>query len=99
MNRTAILATAIPPTLFAVTSIILTLLLSPELIKTEGLNIVDNCLQVSIGLLGIALISIIVFAVRRKRGIAKGIAAGFGIGFVVCVGSFIAVSLLYDFWL
>ena len=99
MNRTAILATAIPPTLFAVTSIILTLLLSPELIKTEGLNIVDNCLQVSIGLLGIALISIIVFAVRRKREIAKGIAAGFGIGFVVWAGSFIAVSLLYEFWL
>ena len=99
MNRIAILATVIPPTLFAVASVVLTLLLSPELIKTEGLNIVDNCLQVSIGLLGIALISIIVFAVRRKREIAKGIAVGFGIGFVVWAGAFIVVSLLYEFWL
>lgn len=76
----AMLAKVIPPTLFAVASIVLTLLLNPELLKTEGLNIVDNCLQVSIGLLVIAFISLIVLAIRRKRQIAAGIAAGCGVG-------------------
>ena len=92
MNRIAILVTAIPPFLFAVASIVITLLLRPELTHTEGLNIVDNCLQISIGLLGIAIISIIVFAIKRKREITKGVAVGFSIGFIVWMLSFIAVA-------
>jgi len=102
MNRPlwiAILITAIPPTLFAVASVVLTLLLNPELLKTEGLNIVDNCLQVSLGLLGIAFISSIVFAIRQKGKIAVGIVLGLGIGLVVWLIAFIGVSLLYEFWL
>ena len=94
----AILATAIPPTLFAVASVVLALL-NPDLLKTEGLNIVDNLLQVSIGLLAIALISSIVFAIRQKGKIAVGIVLGLGIGLVVWLIAFIGVSLLYEFWL
>ena len=101
MNRPrwiVILATVIPPTLFAIASVVLALL-DPELLETEGLNIVDNCGQVSAGLLAIAFISSIVFAIRHKREIAIGIAVGFGIGFVVWLIAFIVVSGLYEGWL
>ena len=98
MNRPrwiAILATAIPPTLFVIASVVLALL-NPELSGTEELNIVDICGQISAGLLAIAFISSIVFAIRRKQEIAMGIFFGFGIGLVVWVIAFIVVSLLYE---
>ena len=94
-GRVAILATAIPPILFAIASVVLALL-NPELLETEGINIVDICGQVSFGLLAIALISSIVFYIRRKREIAKGIAVGFGIGLVVWLIAFILVSWRYE---
>ena len=93
-----ILATVIPPTLFAIASVVLALL-NPELLETEGLNIVDSCGQVSAGLLAIAFISSIVFAIRHKREMAMGIFFGFGIGLVVWAIAFIVVSGLYEGWL
>ena len=90
----AILATAIPPTLFAIASVVLALL-NPELLETEGLNIVDRCGQISGGLLAIGFVSSIVFAIRRKREIAMGTAVGLGIGLVVYLIAFIVVTLLY----
>jgi hypothetical protein len=97
MNIIALLATAIPPIIFAVTSVVLAIVLNPQ---TEGLNIVDNFLQVSIGLLVIAFIAMIVlFAIRQRKDIAWGIFAGSAIGFLVWVGSFIAISLIGEFLL
>jgi Na+-transporting NADH:ubiquinone oxidoreductase subunit NqrE len=100
MNRPrwiVIMATAIPPTLFTIVSVVLALL-NPELLGTEGLNIVDICGQVSFGLLAIAFISSIVFAIRRKQEIAKGIFFGFGIGLVLWVIAFIVLSGLSEGW-
>ncbi|MFC2044078.1 hypothetical protein ACFLT8_02615 [Chloroflexota bacterium] len=90
-RRVTILATSIPPTLFAIVSIVLALL-NPELSETEGLNIVDNCLQVSGGLLAVAIISSIVFAIRRKWEIVRGNIVGLGMGLFIWVVAFILVS-------
>ena len=94
-RKVAILATAIPPILFAIASVVLALL-NPELSETEGLNIVDNLLQVSGGLVVVAILSSVVFAIKRKREIARGIVVGLGIGLVAWVIAFIVVSLLYE---
>jgi hypothetical protein len=93
-HRVAILVTAIPPILFII-AFIVSALLNPELAGAEELNIVDIWGQISLALLAIAFISLIVFLIRGKQEIARGIAKGLGIAFVVWLIAFIVVSALY----
>ena len=87
-NGTAILATAIPPTILIIIGLILQLLDIPYSQVTE------TCLIVSLSLAGAAMLSSIVFAIMRKWEIAKGTGFGGGIGFAVGV---IAVILMIVF--
>ena len=93
-RRAAILATAIPPTLLAIASVVL-ILLDPALVETEGRNIADICWLVSFYLAAAAILPSVVFAIMRKWEIAKGIGFGSGIGLVVCLIVFGAISVLY----
>ena len=94
-HRTAILATAIPPTLLAIAAVVL-LLLDPALVETEGRNIADICWLVSFYLAAAAILPSVVFAIMRKWEIAKGIGFGSGIGLVVSLVAFVVASWLFD---
>ncbi len=93
-HRTAILATAIPPTLLAIAAVIFTMLNTEALRKAEGYTIVDICLLVGFGLLAVAILSSVGFAINRKWEIAKGIGFGSGISLVVWL-----IAMLVGFWL
>ena len=95
-RRVAILATAIPPTPLAIASVV-HFFLNLEAIRGAGgdeLNIGDICLFVGVGLVAAAMLSSIVFAIRRQWEIAKGTGFGSGIGFAVLL---IAVILMIVF--
>ena len=83
-HRIAILATVILPTLLAIATVVIGLLNREALAEeTEGLTIVDICLQVGFGLVAASTLSSIGFAIKRKWEIAKGTGFDSGIGFVV----------------
>ena len=88
-RRAAILATAIPPTLLAIATIVYVLLNQEALRKAEGYTIADICAFVALGLVAAAILSSVVFAIRRKWKIAMGTGFGSGIGFVVIVIAFV----------
>ena len=93
-HRIAILATAIPPTLLIIACVVL-YLLDPAFLewKTEGgRNIADILGLVARYLAEAAILPSVVFAIMRKWEIAKGIGFGSGIGVVVFVIAFVALS-------
>lgn len=81
-RRAAILTTAIPPTLLAIAAVVFGLL-DKAPAEAEVPTIVNICLQVGFGLVAAAILSSVVFAIRRKWEIAKGTGFGSGIGLVV----------------
>ena len=87
-RRAAILATAIPPTLLSIAAVVYVLLNQEALRKAEGYTIADICWLVALGLVAAAILSSVVFAIRRKWEIAKGIGFGSGIGLVVIMIAF-----------
>jgi amino acid transporter len=95
-GRIAVLATAIPIGLLAISTIIIGVLGKETYAAAEGLTTVDICLQVILGLAGVAILSSVVLAIRRKREIAKGMGIVSGIGFVVWVIIFIALSVYFE---
>lgn len=85
----AILATAIPPTLLAITAVVLGILrIRPELPA-------QICLIASICLVAVAFLLSVVFAIMRDWEIAKGTGFGFGIGFVVSTIAYWAAFAFY----
>jgi hypothetical protein len=94
--RVAILATAIPISLLAIATIIVGVLGRETYAVMDRLTPVDYCLQVLLGLAGVAILSSVVLAIRRKGGIARGIGIVGGIGFVVWVIIFAVLSGLYE---
>jgi len=95
-GRIAVLATAIPLALLAIATIIVGVLGKETYAEMDKLTPVDFCLQVLLGLVGVAIVSSIFLAVRRKGGIARGIGIVGGIGFVVWVIIFAVISGLYE---
>ena len=95
-GRIAVLATAIPIGLLAIATIIVGVLGKETYAVAKGLTPVDICAQVLLGLVGVAIVSSIVLAIRRKGGIARGIGIVGGIGFVVWVIIFAVISGLYE---
>jgi len=93
-HRTAILATAIPPTLLAIATVVYTLLNQEALRKAEGYTIADICWLVGFYLVAAAILPSVVFAIRRKWEIAKGIGFGSGIGLVVCLIEFVLAGIV-----
>ena len=89
----ALMFTAIPSTLFAIATIVLYLLGIP--LSEAEISIADICISVSLGVVGAAFLSSIVFAIMRKKGIAKGTGLGGGIGLVVWLIVFGILSVLY----
>ncbi len=92
-RRAAILATAIPPSLLAIAAVVLTLL-DKALVVTEGFDIADICALVGFGLVAAAILSSVVFAIRRKWEIAKGTGFGSGIGLVVLMLAFFSAHFV-----
>ena len=88
-HRTTILAAAIPPALLAIAAVVYIMLNQEALKKAEGYTVADICVFVSYGLVAAALLSSVVFAIRRKWEIAKGTGFGSGIGFVVFLIAFV----------
>ena len=97
-HRTAILATAIPPTLLAIATVVLALLnICPRfegLPEGKGFGIADVCGVAGFFLLDAAVLSSVVFAIRRKWEIAKGTGFGSGIGLVVCIIATVVAMVL-----
>ena len=86
IHRIAILTTAIPPSLLAIVTVVFGLLSLPYS------PVAESCLIISLSLVGIALLSSITFAIMRKWEIAKGIGFGSGIGVVIFLIAFVALS-------
>ncbi len=84
-RRVALLATAIPPTLLTIAAVVYVFLNQEAIRKAEGYTIPDICGFVALGLVAAAILSSIVFAIRRQWEIAKGTGFGGGIGLVVFV--------------
>jgi len=95
-GRIAVLATAIPIGLLAIATIILGVLGKETYAGMQRLTPVDICLQVLLGLVGVALVSSVVLAIRRQREIARGTGIAGGIGFIVWVIIFAVISGLYE---
>ena len=96
-HRTAILATAIPPTLLAIAAVVYvvyTLLNIEGLRKVEGYTIADICWLVGYYLVAAAILPSVVFAIMRKWEIAKGIGFGSGIGLVVLLIAFVLAGIV-----
>ncbi len=91
-HRTAILATAIPPSLLLIATIVYFYLNFEAIVKAEGTTVVDICFWVASGLVVAALLSSFVFVIRRKWEIAKGTGFGSGIGLIMCFIAFVACS-------
>ena len=94
-HRVAILATAIPQALLAISFVVLYLLTLGGTEKEALQNIWVPCVIASLSLAGAAFLSSIVFAIMHKWEIAKGIGHGGGIGFVVSVVAFFGAFALY----
>jgi len=95
-RRTAIRATAIPPTLLAIATFVLCLLNIEALRRGKDTPIVDNFGLVVLGLVAAAILSSVVFAIMRKWEIAKGIGFGSGIGFVVLAIAVVLAILMAE---
>jgi len=95
-GRVAVLATAIPLSLLAIATIIVGVLGRETYAGMDRLTPVDYCAQVLLGLVGVALLSSVVLAIRRKGEIARGIGIVGGIGLVVWVIIFAVISGLYE---
>ena len=91
-HRTAILATAIPPSLLVIATIVYFYLNFEAIRMAEGTTVVDVCFWVASGLVVAALLSSFVFAIRRKWEIAKGTGFSSGIGLLMCFIAFCACS-------
>ena len=87
---TAILATAIPPLVVAIASVVFQLLHNAAG-KTLVSDISNTCFIIGLGLIGAAILTSAGFAFARKGKIAKGV--GFGICIAVIV-SIIEFGLL-----
>lgn len=94
-HRTAILATAIPPTLLIIAAAAYAQPNIEALREAEGYTIPDICWLVGFGLITAAILSSIVFAIRRKWEIAKGVGFGSGIGMVALLIAFVGFSFWY----
>ena len=95
-RRAAILATAIPPTLPAIATVVYALLNQEALRKAEGYTIADICWLVGFYLAVAAILSSVVFAIMRKWEIAKGTGFGSGIGLVVLLIVFLVLAGFYS---
>jgi hypothetical protein len=99
--RKALIFSAIPTILLAVTAIVLGYLnadysSSPAGVLNKGLDrIGEACLVISIVLAGVAILASTVFAIIGKGDIAKGAGIGGGIGFVAFVIAFFILLGLY----
>jgi len=92
-HKVAILATAIPPLILAIASIVF------QLLHNAAGNIwvsdISNFLVVVVlGLICAAILALAVFAIVRKSEIAKGIAFGICIGVVIAITEWIALEWL-----
>ena len=83
-RKIGILATAIPPLVVAIAAVIFQLLHNAAG-RTWVSDISNICFIVSIGLVGVAILATVGFAIARKWEIAKGM------GFGICVGVLISV--------
>jgi len=83
-RKIAIVATAIPPFIAAITAIIFQV--AHNISGRTGVSDISNtCFIVTISLVGAAILATIVFTIARKWEIAKGI------GFGICIGVLISV--------
>ena len=89
-NRTAIMATAIPPPLLAIASFVL-----GQGGRSPYSSVTDLCGGVSLGLAAGAILSSVVFAIIREWEIAKGTGFGGGISWVVWMIAFWVAFALY----
>lgn len=84
LRKVAILATAIPPLIVAITAVVFQVLHNTAG-QTWVSDISNTCFIISVGLVVVAILTAVGFIIARKWEIAKGI------GFGICIGIFIAV--------
>jgi len=85
--RLAILATIIPPCLALLLAIASQLL--GNVAEIAGVSILANTFFIiALGLVGIALIVLIIFAVKRKGEMVRAIGFGICIAFILCILAF-----------
>ena len=89
-SRAAILATAIPPPLLAIASVVL-----GQGGRSPYSPVADICGQVSLGLAAGAVLSSVVFAIMREWEIAKGTGFGGGISYFIWMIVFVVAFALY----
>ena len=89
-SRAAILATAIPPPLLAIASVVL-----GQGGRSPYSPVADICGQVSLGLAVGAVLSSVVFAIMREWEIAKGTGLGSGIGYFMWMIVFVVAFAVY----
>jgi len=86
-RKIAIMATAIPPFVVAIVAVIFQLLHNAAG-RTWVSDIANTCFIITIGMVGLAILTVVGFVITRKWEIAKGI------GFGICIGVFISVTEL-----
>lgn len=87
-SKIAILTIAIPHFVVAVVAVVFQLLHSTA--SRTGVSDISNiCFEVGLGLVGVAILSTVVFAIKHKGEIAKGI------GFGICIAVIVSIVELY----